>query len=321
MADISQQLLELLYSPESQAQLQELKDRSKEAVDLQRAGVEENQQYIDSVTQTPQETNWAPGIATGDFLFGTNFSKTYQPPKSKEERDKEVFLLKNYLQQQKKGLSDAEIDLLKSQMASQSLPLSLLKGEGTQERFDTKLGKEIDDKVAKQYNEATKDLSDLGSKYKNLEDSLRSGSIIKINSSLSNFARLIAGEKGVLTDQDIARAMPTTLANRIGTLAVYFGDPTKPPPQKVINEMIDLVEQSKKYLKEGYKNKIENTKLEFQALPTYSGSQAVDRIHKLKMDLLEKSLNENKLTKSINKEDTSIDEKIKKLEQELGLSQ
>ena len=50
-------------------------------------------------------------------------------------------------------------------------------------------------------------------------------------------------------------------------------------------------------------------------------SSAVDRIHKLKMDLLEKSLNENKLTKAVSKEDTSIDEKIKKLEQELGLSQ
>lgn len=310
--DIAQQLLQMINSPEYQAQLEELRQRSKAAIDLQRQGVEENQAYINEMAKQQPGINWAPGIATADFLLGTEFSKAYKAPKSKEERDKELFTLKNYLQQQKKGLSDAEIDLLKSQMQSANLPLSLLKGEGTQGRFEAKLGKEIDDKVAKQYNDATKDMADLGAKYKNLEDNLKSGSIVKINTTLSQFARLIAGEKGVLTDADINRSMPPTLANRIGTLAIYFGDPTKPPPQKVVNEMIDLVKQAKKYLKEGYVNKINNVKADFEAQPTYMGAKSVSSLHKTKMDLLEKSLSDRT-------EDMSIDDKIRNLEAELGL--
>lgn len=318
--DVASQLLALFNSPEYQAQMQELKDRSKAAVDLQRQGVQENEAAIQEMAQRGPETNWAPGIATADMLFNTNFSKTYNQPQSKDARDKEIMVLKNYLQSQKKGLSDAEIDLLKSQMQQMSLPLQLSKGQGTQGRFDTKLGKDIDDVVRKEFANSSKDLEDLAKQYKNLEASLSSGDSVKVNASLSNFARLIAGEKGVLTDQDIARAMPSTLINRINTLSTYFGDPKKEAPAEVVDEMLELVSQAKSLLKDAYTNKVNATRDSLEAIPTYSGAPAISNLYKINMDKINKNLTPGptKMKRKVaEKKKDPIDEEIERLTKEL----
>lgn len=323
-----QKLLELaeqkrIQEEESKALQQELINKGRAATDMQRQGVEENELMLDKIKRGGPSglERVAPAAARFiDTISGdTQLAKQFQAPPSEDERNKQIFMLQNALQAQKKGLSEEEINLIKTQIAGRQ--------QGIQDRATLKRNMDIDKYIATKFDPATKDLEDVGAKFKGLENALASGDQIKINSAVSNYARLIAGEKGVLTDQDVTRSMPATFKSRMNNLANYFGTDEKPKeaPQWVINSMLEMIGQTKKYLREGYQYKLDKARGTLEALPTFAGAEGIDNLYNSNLELIGKNLPDAPVKMNrINKKPASgkpkdkVDLEIEQLEKELG---
>lgn len=114
-------LLALLRNPEQEAAQRELLNRSQAAIDEQRQGLQDNEASTKEFQDRGVGTNMAPLASLIDNWTGSNFASSYKQPMSEEERALKLMELKRQLQDQRKGLSQAEIDLLKTQMNDQAL--------------------------------------------------------------------------------------------------------------------------------------------------------------------------------------------------------
>lgn len=126
MQSPQQQFLKIIQSPEYKAKLKELSDRSKSSIDQQEKGVNENAQGIENL-QGLKRTDLSPLLALTDTWTGSDLQKGYQKPQSPEDYQMKVLGLKNQLQSQRKGLSDEQLSLLKSQLTGDMSPMKQLK--------------------------------------------------------------------------------------------------------------------------------------------------------------------------------------------------
>lgn len=86
-----------------------------------------------------------------------------------------------------------------------------------------KIEKEFTDRGEKIMKEVNETIGGLDS----LEGALRSGNPAQISATMSKAARVISGEVGVLTDKDVGRILPSTLAKDVKSLVTYLTSRTE----------------------------------------------------------------------------------------------
>jgi len=101
-----------------------------------------------------------------------------------------------------------EIDALRKSLAGG-------KAQSSQDRRDARFlhsqGLRGNNNMRKDKNRLIDSLSKVKGSFANLEDALDAGDFVRLQNSLSNYARVISGEKGVLTDRDIVRVLPNNM--------------------------------------------------------------------------------------------------------------
>lgn len=110
-------LMELVNSPEKKALLKQLAEKSQAAVDQQAQGIIQNEDSLKQIEANGPEINYTPGNTLIDQWTGSQFSKNYKAPQSKQEYLEKLLTLKDSIQKQKQGLTTEQINLLKSQLA------------------------------------------------------------------------------------------------------------------------------------------------------------------------------------------------------------
>lgn len=131
-----ERLLEMINSPEYKARLQELSDRGKQAIEEQRQGINQNEQALRNIEAQGPQLNLSPLLALTDAWTGSKFGQTYQQPETPEQRQLKLMALKEHLQNQRKGLTDSEINFLKSQLSTQLDPMKLAKEQSQMAYYD-----------------------------------------------------------------------------------------------------------------------------------------------------------------------------------------
>lgn len=279
-------MLEEERKMQKELEMEELKkllmQRSQSALDIQKQGISQNEELLGKIAQGPTGLERVSPAAAQfiDFISGTTqLGKQFQPLPTEDERNQKMFVLQNMLQQQKKGLSDEENDLIKNQFSNRE--------QGINDRWDMNRDLKIEENISKKYDTAMKEAEDKATQFVNLEQNLASGEYSKIASSLSNFARLVNSEKGALTEGDKNDAMPDTLERRLKQLSTYFGDPNAKLTNEVVKSMQEMTKQAKNLVKLAHRRKLERVRNSSKAIRSYGNSPVIDDLYNLNIGHLD----------------------------------
>lgn len=240
-----EQLLQnmLKGDPEQKAREAEMLERYLAGVDEQKAGLGESQKLLDLYKDMPVKeagTNYKPLLSLIDSYAGTGLAKSVDDKKGEtaEQRQYKIAQLSDLLAKRKGDISKSQADVLK-QFSTKSDPMKdYLRAkavEGTQERFDKREFAKAEQDVSKDVNDINKSMLDVDAQLGVAEQALASGRIDMLTPVLSILSRQVSGEKGVLTDRDVERTVPTTIATDIASLKAYLTNnrETGYPPEAV----------------------------------------------------------------------------------------
>lgn len=101
----------------------------------------------------------------------------------------------------------------------------------TNARFDKAMTARLEQEIQKDLErDIYKPLTEREQQFGLIDKALKDGSYTTVSQVMSQFARGVAGEKGVLTDQDVARVFPNTGINSLAKLENYVNAEGKADP-------------------------------------------------------------------------------------------
>lgn len=279
-------------SPEEKAQLASDRKRYSELVNSQ------IQKQADSIKQMKLQAqemrekrpglNLAPLMGYIDFLNKgkSNTLGAYMNsglmPESPEQRQAKISQLQKAISQAEDKLTDKEIKVLKANLDAQKAGTSfstnmramtrLLSQEGVQKRHNAK-------EAAARQKEFMKWSTDLNEKvtadsrqFNQLSDAFEQGDYQSVMANLGVFARVISGERGVLTDKDITRVIPRSILQDEAQLKAYFtedGAATAKVDPNWTRALKKLISIARKNKTKEYKDQIDLHQQQTNTLPMY----------------------------------------------------
>lgn len=193
------------------------------------------QEQVDAEKSRGRELDWSPMIAYVDSVSGSNLMKGYQRPQNQQERQAQIQQMEQFLAAQQGKVSETEVDRLKAMINAddQRTAMRMAEMSDRNARFAERESRQMEDTIRKDVaavNENFKaDMRDTDALSNVINQP--SPSIIEVQAVLSNFARRIGGDKGALSDGDVARAMPGTAINSIEKFKAWVGQRGTLDPQ------------------------------------------------------------------------------------------
>lgn len=122
-----QALLDMINSPEYKTKMEQLSQMGNQAIEEQRAGVNQNQAQLDKMSG---QVNLQPLAKLTDTWTGSSLAEGMENPQVRQEK---MMALQNAIQAQKQGLTKEQLELLKSQVTN---PMNMLKQASTMQYQD-----------------------------------------------------------------------------------------------------------------------------------------------------------------------------------------
>lgn len=205
----------------------------KQSLEQQQGGIDQQQKDALSSLQLQNEqpADASPLYRLLNSWYGLKTGEGYKsPPSVQENMDKQI-ALQNMIQDSRESLSKNKINALKALLDRQQLK----QGDARDARFQSS---QVSQKE-KEFRGVAQKISNAQSEYQKqndvVENALNSGKVFRVEQVKSYLSRLM-GEKGVLTDQDLARAIPPTLAYSWEKL-LSRTDLDSPAPPELISEL------------------------------------------------------------------------------------
>lgn len=239
------------------------KEKIKELLNREQSGIEQQAQALQNMKELPLQPNWKPlaGFVGTMVKGGDKFADAFPDVESPEQRMMKIQQLENLLQNQRGDLTKNAMGLLRAEIDKQSLRQSRF-AEAQLLKKETELQKDLDTSLFKPM--ATYETT-VGS----MEDLIKEGTLQSVQQAVSNFARAISGEKGVLTDQDIARIYPPSLQLSLDKAVAWVSsNPNQKLPPEIVQNLLQGVQVSKRNAGDVFA-KIEESKKNL-----YSGRQS-----------------------------------------------
>lgn len=210
----------------------------------------------------------SPLLALSDQWSGGNLSKNYKAPESVEEKALNAIKLQDLISQRESGMSKEQLEFLKAQLRERNSETN-----SRQDRFETGQTRKSDEYIDKFVGDIEKAAADEAKTFNVMDSAFNSGSYAQIVSSLANYARSVSGEKGVLTDQDIARIMPRNYQGGVAKFLSYFNEiPTSELPADFTTELQSLLNKAKNETSKKYADRLSQKRARLTKLPTYSNT-------------------------------------------------
>lgn len=151
------------------------------------------------------------------------------PAEAPVDRTEILRKLQDTLSKAEQGLTEDQVRAMRNLMEDRRNQQALLSQQNQEVR--------VFENIKRSFAKPQEDIAEFYQAHDAVKSALDSGDIAAIQSSLSNYARM-SGEKGVLTDQDIARVMPDNLQQKAAVWwAKVASDPTTPAPEGVIEAL------------------------------------------------------------------------------------
>lgn len=274
---------------ERQQKLQELTEtsmaRQQIAVDDQVRGLEEYKAKDPGM-------NWAPMAAYIDFLNKgkSNMASQYRmsglAPESEAKRAQTIAKMQQGVSKAQGALTDDEIANMKTQISnmqgglSSSAQARLMGFQATQARHEQRFTQQLADKIKKNIDSKVygkgfeENIDGLRNLQSNFQPDARTGKIDfqKFTASLSNFARIVSGEKGVLTEGDIKRVAPKSGAKDVAGLISWFKEtPTEDLPAGFANRLNEMIDVARRNMVKNRMERLEREHQSFTDRPGFKG--------------------------------------------------
>jgi hypothetical protein len=238
-------------SPEERAMEAEILKKMKESMGSQQQNIIAAQE---AYNKEAEDARNKPGLARLDLRPFAEAVKGYGATTvaaqlAPEDRSEFLRKLRQDVQHGQGALTDDEINFLKTQLASKQAA----RQEGTQARFLAGKDADIYRDVVKKFEKPAEGIQTFYQSSDAVKQAFQSGDMFSIQSALSNFARM-NGEKGVLTDQDIARVMPANLKTKaISWWSKVSSDPTVQAPPEVLDALMKNMDRLQTAAEDRYK--------------------------------------------------------------------
>lgn len=221
-------------------------------------------QYQAMVGSRKAGVDLSPLMALTDAWTGSKFAQSYKAPENPMDRFKDVLAYKDKISDDEQKFADAVnkgSQYLKSGSLTDMSKNGLLEmlGYGLK-NLDPNARKGRDrpaaieekwmiDKANKIHNDYQTDFEQIS----RLKDNLARGDFQGLQISLGYASRQLGGQKGVLTDKDVAMTMPATIGGSLAKLEAYFtNNPNVALTPDLIKGLNDLADIAAKRLSDKY---------------------------------------------------------------------
>lgn len=274
------------------------------------------QQSIDNTTQENEQNNlraargasvgsaldtaFAPRVSTGMIASGmdvpknpmsaSNVINAYQQTKQKGSEEKIKNLLSQYYAVNNSENTALGLDKEKNNMltdfltATKPIQDTSWRAESQEENRTLRTKQDI----ANKFDKLTGAEKEFDTQYNAVKSLIAKGTFGSLNRALSNMARLF-GEKGALSENDVARQKFETLSTNIQQLfAKASSDPSAPVPAETVKDLLQDLETLSSSTKEGIMQKADSIKETYATDPTFAkafeegnvGYNAYERLNK-----------------------------------------
>lgn len=236
------------------------KEKIKELIQQEQSGISQLEQTIQNLRQQPQSINWKPAAAFLDAgVKGQNLAAAMPEYTSPEDRAFKIAQLENLVQQRKSGATENALSLLKNSLYKQQLG-----DERRREHFEKSQGLKKEDTIRKDFGGIMGTVEEDQRMFSTMDENLARGDYQSVMASLANFARAVAGEKGVLSDSDIKRVLPRTFSGDVAKTFAYLGSPNAEITQEVVDNMRSLIEIARKKTMDKHQKALQLRKSTYQ---------------------------------------------------------
>ena len=179
------------------------------------------------------QVDLSPLLQFSSQMTGIDIAKGYKAPPTAAQSAEQAQGMYAQLPKLQDALADNKLNLLKMKLAA-----AQRKGDnGRQERFDQAQDTQISFKLDQPYQKLQSEKNDFDRAYEVITGALDRGDVASVQGSLSMLARL-SGEKGVLTDEDIARVVPVNLQSKMTQyLSKLRSDPETKVPADIVTAL------------------------------------------------------------------------------------
>jgi hypothetical protein len=163
---------------------------------------------------------------------GYGATNVYVPSEAPEDRIAILNKLENAVSEAQQGLTKDQVAALKNMMEAgqQRGALQALQSEENRKM-------RMFENVSRKFDKPQQELADFYQAHDAFKSALGAGDVAAVQSALSNYSRM-TGEKGVLTDQDIARVITPTISLKFAQLrSKLLSDPNTPVPKEILTSL------------------------------------------------------------------------------------
>jgi hypothetical protein len=191
----------------------------KRAIMRQQSGVEEMRSNLRRYSELGMQPDFRPLAAVLDSAVkGGKLAESLPRVETPEERSQMILKLQNAIQEQEDKATGQVNDALAREVQNRLAQQQMRQNRFDQShlfRVESAVQGDIEKAVLKPVNEISRDLG-------TIEANLARGDVQGLYDSASAYARSVQGQKGVLTDKDIAMAMPASLMLAITRAEAYL---------------------------------------------------------------------------------------------------
>ena len=187
------------------------KEFLKRAILRQMQGTDQMETDLRRYKDMAPDINWKPLAAVLDqSVRGGKLAESLPDAETPEQRAQKIAGIENLIEQRRNDSTGQISSVLQAELSNR-----LANSKMQQDRFKDRQNLTMFNTAAKEQGKLLKDISEFKTNTTNVEDAITPDaqgtvSVGRVESSLSSFAKLM-GEKGVLTDTDIARQLRPTI--------------------------------------------------------------------------------------------------------------
>jgi hypothetical protein len=190
-----------------------MREKQEEALASQQGGISQMEQLAQQYRQLGPAIDFSPLAANYDAMYGTNMA-SHLKGETPQDRLSKLMEIQKGIQGAKDQFGDSRVKALKDQLALLNMK-GQMQGQ-RQERFDSAQIEKADKEMRDQFGKLEGGANELSSTYNRLNNAFTPDqkgevSAYEVKQAMSNFARSVGGEKGVLTDSDVARQLPADM--------------------------------------------------------------------------------------------------------------
>lgn len=206
----------------------------------------------DAAEAKPLQVDLSPLMALADTWTGSKLAPSYKAPESPDDKQFRVAQMRKMAGEGQDKVSKDQLALLLGEGKDDTQLLKLMMGSMGSLAGDFKAQqlqwlkeknlKEDLDKIQKPFEEHLSQLQ-------GIDAGLSRGDIQSLGTAVSQYSREVAGEKGVLTNEDIDRTMPKNIFKDFASIKSYFSkNPAASIPPEYIKGMLEMTKLAKERL-------------------------------------------------------------------------